>query len=260
MTVLAVSCHPDDLEFMMGGTLLLLKKAGCTTHYINVANGSDGSATLRPEQTAALRRTEAMKAAEVLGAVFHESLVEDLEVFYTQELIRRVTALVRQVKPDIVLTMSLEDYMEDHMNTGRIAVTATFLRSVANYRSVPDQPAVFGDSMLYHSTPHILSDMMRRPIVPEVYVDVGSVMDEKERALACHASQKEWLDTTQGFDSYLKTMRDLTEKVGAMSGRFRFAEGWRRHSHVGFTRQDSNPLEDILKQRCLTVAASGRLA
>ncbi|MCX7037583.1 MAG: PIG-L family deacetylase [Spirochaetes bacterium] len=258
MTVLAVSCHPDDMEFMMGGTLLLLKQAGCSIHYINVANGSDGSATLRPEQTAALRRTEAMRAAEVLGAVFHESLVEDLEVFYTQELIRRVTALVRQVKPDIVLTMSLEDYMEDHMNTGRIAVTATFLRSVANYRSIPDEPAVFEDAMLYHSTPHILTDMMRRPIVPENYVDVGSVMGEKERALACHASQKEWLDKTQGFDSYLKTMCDLTEKVGSMSGRFRFAEGWRRHSHVGFTRQDCNPLADILKDRCLTVAASGR--
>jgi LmbE family N-acetylglucosaminyl deacetylase len=258
MTVLAVSCHPDDMEFMMGGTLLLLKQAGCSIHYLNVANGSDGSATLRPEQTAALRRTEAMRAAEVLGAVFHESLVEDLEVFYTQELIRRVTALVRQVKPDIVLTMSLEDYMEDHMNTGRIAVTATFLRSVANYRSIPDEPAVFEDVMLYHSTPHILTDMMRRPIVPEIYVDVGSVMGEKERALACHASQKEWLDKTQGFDSYLKTMRDLTEKVGSMSGRFRFAEGWRRHSHVGFTRQDCNPLADILKDRCWSAPAGGR--
>ena len=258
MTVLAVSCHPDDLEFMMGGTLLLLKQAGCSIHYINVANGSAGSATLRPDQTAALRRTEAMKAAEVLGAVFHESLAEDLEVFYTQELIRRVTALVRQVKPNIVLTMSLEDYMEDHMNTGRIAVTATFVRGAANYRSIPDEPAVFEDAMLYHSTPHILSDMMRRPIVPEMYVDVGSVMGEKERALACHASQKEWLDKTQGFDSYLKTMCDLTEKVGSMSGRFQFAEGWRRHSHVGFTRQDCNPLADVLKERCWTAPAGGR--
>jgi LmbE family N-acetylglucosaminyl deacetylase len=258
MTVLAVSCHPDDMEFMMWGTLLLLRQAECSIHYINLANGSAGSATLRPEQAAALRRAEAMKEAEVLGAVFHESIVEDLEVFYTQELIRRVTALVRQVKPDIVLTMSLEDYMEDHMNTGRIAVTATFLRSVANYRSIPDEPAVFQDAMLYHSTPHILTDMMRRPIVPEIYVDVGPAMAEKERALACHASQKEWLDKTQGFDSYLTTMRDLTEKVGTMSGQFRFAEGWRRHSHVGFTRQDSNPLADVLKERCRTSPAGGR--
>jgi LmbE family N-acetylglucosaminyl deacetylase len=159
------------------------------------------------------------------------------------------------VKPGIVLTQSMEDYMEDHMNTARIAVTGTFLRSVRSYRSIPDAPAVFDDAMLYHATPHILSDMMRRPIVPELYVDVGAVIDRKEKLLACHASQKEWLDRTQGFDSYLKTMREVTRKVGAMSGRFDHAEGWRRHSHVGFTRRDGDPLAELLAGRC---AAAGR--
>ncbi len=255
MTVLAVACHPDDMEFMMGGTLLLLKQAGCTLHYLNIANGCAGSATLGPAEIAAVRRAEAMKAAEVFGAVYHESLADDLDVFYAQDLIRRVTAIVREVKPDIVLTMSLEDYMEDHMNAGRVTVTATFLRGVGNYRSIPDRPPVLEDAMLYHSTPHILTDMVRRPIVPEMYVDVGSVMNLKEKALACHASQKEWLDATQGFDSYLRTMRDLTEKVGTMSGAFRFAEGWRRHSHVGFTRGDCNPLADILRGRCVVQPA-----
>jgi LmbE family N-acetylglucosaminyl deacetylase len=253
MTVLAICCHPDDMEMMMGGTLLLLKQAGCSVHTINVANGSVGSADLRPSELVAVRKREAEASAKLLGSVLHESLVDDLEVFYTQELIRRVTALVRQVKPDLVLTQSMEDYMEDHMNTARIAVTATFSRGMPSYRSIPDEPAVFEDAMLYHATPHLLTDMMRRPIVPEIYVDVSGVMDRKEKLLACHASQKEWLDTTQGFDSYLTTMRDLSEKVGVMSGRFVFAEGWRRHSHVGFTRQDCNPLGDILTQRCLTV-------
>jgi len=153
-----------------------------------------------------------------------------------------------------VLTQSLEDYMEDHMNTARVASTATFLRNVNSYRSIPDQAAVYEDAMLYHATPHILSDMMRRPIVPEVYVDITAVMEAKEKMLACHASQKEWLDKTQGFDSYLASMRELSEKVGKMSGRYRCAEGWRRHSHVGFTRVDGNPLADILKERTFTVS------
>jgi N-acetylglucosamine malate deacetylase 1 len=254
MTVLAITCHPDDMEMMMGGTLLLLKQAGCEIHHINVANGSVGSAHLPPMEIAAIRREEARKAAAQLGSVLHESLVDDLEVFYTQDLIRRITALVRQVKPDIVLTQSLEDYMEDHMNTARVASTATFLRNVPSYRSIPDAPAVFEDAMLYHATPHILSDMMRRPIVPEIYVDITAVMDAKERMLACHASQKEWLDKTQGLDSYLVSMRELSAKVGAMSGRYPCAEGWRRHSHVGFTRVDCNPLADILKGHSFTVS------
>jgi LmbE family N-acetylglucosaminyl deacetylase len=253
VTVLAICCHPDDMEMMMGGTVLLLKQAGCAVHTINVANGCAGSVDLRPSEIAAVRKREAEASAKLLGSFHHESLTDDLEVFYTQDLIRRVTALVRQVKPNLVLTQSLEDYMDDHMNTAKIAVTATFSRNIPSFRSIPDEPAVFEDAMLYHATPHILMDMMRRPIVPEIYVDVTAVIDRKEKLLACHASQKKWLDATQGYDSYLKTMRDLSEKVGGMSKRFRFAEGWRRHSHVGFTREDCNPLGDILKELCHTI-------
>jgi LmbE family N-acetylglucosaminyl deacetylase len=244
------------MEIMMGGTLLLLKQAGCDVHTINVANGNMGSVDRLPAELIAIRRREAEFSSRLLGSTLHESIANDLEVFYTQDLIRRVTALVRQVKPDLVLTQSLEDYMEDHMNTARIAVAATFARNIPFFASIPEEPGVFEDAMLYHATPHTLTDMMRRPIVPEVFVDVTSVIDQKQKLLACHASQKEWLDTTQGFDSYLITMREITEKVGGMSGRFRFAEGWRRHSHVGFTRRDSNPLADILKERCHTVPSS----
>lgn len=252
MRVLAIACHPDDMEFMMGGTLLLLKDSGCEIHLINIANGSAGSVDLPPARIAALRALEAARSAELLGATLHPSLVDDLDVFYTQDLIRGVTALVREIEPGIVLTQSLEDYMEDHMNTARIAGTATFLRNVANYRSIPGRAAVFGDVMLYHATPHILTDMMRRPILPELHVDVGPVMDRKEKLLACHASQKEWLDRTQGFDSYLVSMRELSSRVGALSGRFAFSEGWRRHSHVGFSREDGDPLADILGARTVT--------
>jgi LmbE family N-acetylglucosaminyl deacetylase len=241
------------MEMMMSGTLLLLKQAGCVIHTINVANGCVGTVDLRPAEIAAVRWKEAQASAKLLGSIHHECLVDDLEVFYTQDLIRRVLALVRQVKPDIVLTQSMEDYMDDHMNTAKVAVTATFSRNIPGFRSVPDEPATFQDVMLYHATPHILTDMMRRPITPEIFVDVSAVIDARERLLACHASQKDWLDKTQGYNSYLILMRNLAEKVGTMSGRFGFAEGWRRHSHVGFSREDCNPLADILKDRCVTV-------
>ena len=142
MTVLTISPHPDDIEFIMAGTLLLLKKAGCDIHLVNITNGCGGSTTLRPEEIARIRWQESLRSAEILGAMLHPCLVDDLEIFYTQDFIRRVTALVRQVKPDIVLTASLEDYMDDHMNAAKLAVTATFLRGVGNYRSIPDENPV----------------------------------------------------------------------------------------------------------------------
>lgn len=41
----AIGAHPDDIEFMMGGTLFLLKEAGFESHYMTVANGSCGTTT-----------------------------------------------------------------------------------------------------------------------------------------------------------------------------------------------------------------------
>jgi len=246
MVALAVGCHPDDIEFMMSGTLFLLREAGWELHYLNVANGSCGTDRYRTEEIVRIRKGQAEAAASILGAVFHESLVNDLGVFYEQETIRRVTALVREVKPNIILTQSLEDYMEDHINTARVAVTAAFCRGMLNYHSIPEHPPWGGDLMVYHATPHTLTDSMRRVIVPEMFVNVTSVLSRKRHMLAAHASQKKWLDHSQGFDSYLTTMEDVAAAGGRLSGRYPYAEGWRRHSRVGFTARDGNPLAEAL--------------
>jgi LmbE family N-acetylglucosaminyl deacetylase len=257
MVVLAVGCHPDDIEFMMSGTLFLLGEAGCSLHYLTIANGDMGSMTLPRRRIAAVRRRESMRAAEYLGAIYHESFAGDIEVFYRSRLIRRVAAVVRQTRPDIMLVQSLEDYMEDHMTSARLAVTAAFVRGMPNYRTIPRVPPIHSDVMVYHSLPHTLGDQMRQPIVPELYVDVSSVMDRKERMLAMHESQKSWLDRTQGFDSYLATMRGIAAEVGRMSGMFPYAEAWRRHSHVGFRREDGDPLAELLGSRAALRGGGG---
>jgi LmbE family N-acetylglucosaminyl deacetylase len=121
--------------------------------------------------------------AGILGAVFHDSLADDLCIFYEERLLRRLAAVVRRVRPRIVLTHSPDDYMEDHMNTAR---------------------------------------------------------------LAAHASQKAWLDATQGMDSYLDAADEMARQVGRMSGRFEYAEGWRRHLHLGLSAGDDDPLAAAL--------------
>jgi LmbE family N-acetylglucosaminyl deacetylase len=249
-TVLAVGAHPDDIEFGMAGTLLLLRRAGCRLHYMTVANGSCGTTELPEEQIIAVRRAESMRAAEYLGAAYHASLCNDIQIYYDDQLIRKLTAVVREAEPYIMLVPSLEDYMEDHMITARIAVTAAFCRNMRNYPSIPELPPVEKDLMLYHAMPAGLTDGMRRRIVPELYVDVSEVMDQKEKMLACHESQKSWLDRSQGMDSYLQSMRERMREVGRMSGKFRYAEGWRRHSHLGYSSKDGDPLRDLLSEYC----------
>jgi hypothetical protein len=42
-------------------------------------------------------------------------------------------------------------------------------------------------------------------------------------------------------------MHDLMRSVGALSGgKFEFAEGWRRHLHLGFSAADADPLAKAL--------------
>ncbi|MCD6396259.1 MAG: PIG-L family deacetylase [Spirochaetaceae bacterium] len=245
--VFALHCHPDDIEFMMAGTLFLLKEQGCELHYMNMANGCYGSAEYSKEETIQIRREEAKQAASFLGAEFYDSLADDLDVFYTPELIKKTMAVIRGISPDILLLPSPEEYMEDHMNTCRIGITAAFCRGMPNYISIPRVPAVSTVMAVYHSMPYGLTDGLRRKIVPDFYVDIESVVDKKTEMLGFHKSQKEWLDKSQGIDSYLTTMQSMSGEMGKNSGKYRFAEGWRRHSHLGFSSKEILPLEEILK-------------
>ena len=60
---------------------------------------------------------------------------------------------------------------------------------------------------------------------PDFFVDISGVIEDKQAMLACHQSQRKWLDVSQGLDSYLATMRDMSAEVGRMSGRFALRRG-----------------------------------
>ncbi|MDX9980583.1 MAG: LmbE family protein, partial [Lentisphaeria bacterium] len=73
----------------------------------------------------------------------------------------------------------------------------------------------------------------------------------KRDMLACHKSQKEWLDVCQGMDAYLVVMTDFGRQVGALSARFEYAEGWRRHNHLGYSAREIDPLSEALGELCV---------
>ncbi len=156
---LAIAAHPDDIEYVMAGTLLALRKAGWAIHYFNLSTGNCGSLEMDAEATARTRLGEAQEAARRLGAEFHPPIANDLEIVYSVELLRKVAAVVRQVNPSIVLTHALSDYMEDHMETARLAVTATFARGMPNYRSIPPRKPVLEPCVVYHAMPHGRDDV-----------------------------------------------------------------------------------------------------
>ena len=249
-SALAIAAHPDDIEFMMAGTLLLLKNAGWEIHYLNLSRGNCGSVRNNAATTVRIRLAEARAAARILGAHFHPPFCNDLEIFYDLRTLRRLAAVVRAVNPRVVLTHSPQDYMEDHVNTCRLAVTATFARGMPNFKTVPRCRAVAGDAMIYHGMPHGLRDSLGRRVMPEYYVGTAPVHAIKLEALAAHQSQQNWLEVSQGLNSYLRTLEDFSLELGRQSRKFRHAEGWRRHSHLGFGPPELDPLPAVLKKNC----------
>jgi LmbE family N-acetylglucosaminyl deacetylase len=248
---IAIAAHPDDIEFMMAGTLLQLRAAGYRTHYFNVSSGNGGSLVHGGEALRRLRRKEARAAATLLGAQFHESQADDLEIVYAVPLLRKIAAVIREVRPTIVLTHSPQDYMEDHTTTARLAVSAAFARGIPNFVTTPKRPAWSGETTVYHALPHGLCDQLRRRIIPGAFVDTTTVQATKLAALACHESQHGWLQASQGMNSYLRSMETTAQTVGRMSRRFEWAEGWRRHAHMGFCAEAADPLREALGDKLI---------
>lgn len=244
---LAVAAHPDDIEFLMAGTLIRLKNVGYEIHYWNVANGCYGSDKLPPEEIAKVRREEAIESCELLGATFHESVCEDLTVFYDQPTLAKITSEIRAIEPNIILTHALSDYMEDHMNTARLVVTGAFSRGMRFFPVDPPRDSTSQPICLYHAQPYPNMTPMRQLVVPDIYVDTTDLLSRKQQLLACHRSQKEWLDVSQGIDSYLSALEHLDRSVGELSGKFELAEGWRQHLHMGFAGEEDNFLLDALQ-------------
>jgi LmbE family N-acetylglucosaminyl deacetylase len=250
LVVLAAAAHPDDIEFMMAGTLLLLKRAGAEIHMWNLANGHCGTAQHSRGDIIRIRAAEAEASALLAGAVSHSALFDDLGIFYDAPSLARVAAVVRAIKPAIILTQSPQDYMEDHQNTCRLLVTAAFSHGMRNFVTQPPRPVWDAPLAIYHALPHGLQDGMGQPVHPDLFVNIGAVLAEKRAMLACHRSQKEWLDVSQGMDAYLEEMVNMSAAVGRMSGQCEYAEGWRLHSKLGFAPNDFSPLESMLKGDC----------
>src|SRR5690625_4299867 len=119
---MAIAAHPDDIEFMMGGTLILLKEAGYDIHYMTLSTGDCGSLEYDSSTTAEIRKKEAKKAASIIGATYHPPICNDFEILYETDLLKKLASVIRKVQPSVVLTHAPSDYMEDHINTSRLTV------------------------------------------------------------------------------------------------------------------------------------------
>jgi N-acetylglucosamine malate deacetylase 1 len=228
--VLAIHAHPDDLELQCAGTLLQLKQRGCQVTMVTMTPGDCGSAEHTSDEIAEIRRAEARRSAELLGADYVCLEFRDLSIEHSNESRRKVTELVRRVRPQLVITAPPVDYMSDHEVTSRLVRDACFNASVPLYltQSWDPAPALSAIPHLYYVDPIEGLNWYGQVLAPDFVVDVSSQMDRKLAMLACHASQRDWLRRQHGMDEYLDGCRRWGAHRGAEIG-VGYGEGFTQH-------------------------------
>jgi LmbE family N-acetylglucosaminyl deacetylase len=232
--VLAIHAHPDDVEILAGGTLAMLASLGHSITIATFTPGDCGSRELGPEEISAVRRREAANSAALIGARYLCLEMRDMAVFNDDSSRRRVTEVLRQTRPHLVLTAAPVDYHCDHEAASALVRDACFAAPAPNYHTPSDTPAPALDAIphLYFMDPLGGRDREGRVVAPDFIVDVAETFAQKHAMLAEHASQRTWLRQHHGIDDYLEEMERRTRERGELVG-LRYGEGFSRyHGHA----------------------------
>jgi len=237
--ILSVLAHPDDAEILCAGALIrLAREKGWQVHIATMTPGDCGSAELPPDRIAEVRRAEGARAAGLIGARYHCLEERDLRIYYADGPLEKVTRLLRQVRPRVVLTHAPSDYMLDHEVTSTLARAATFAAPIPNFladRGLP--PPLDHIPHLYYCDPIEAKDPLGRAAEAGLLIDVSAVIDTKAAMLAAHASQRDWLLKHHGMDQYLQAMREFAALRGREAG-VAYAEGFRQHKGHAYPQDD----------------------
>jgi LmbE family N-acetylglucosaminyl deacetylase len=193
---MSIQAHPDDQEFTIAGTLARWVQRGCQVISVIVTSGDAGSnePSRGPDYKpilAHLREDEQIAANLVLGiretAFLH---YPDGELQATLGLRKDLTRLIRQYKPDLVVTgdptrvFPGPDYVNhpDHRAAAEAAVYATFPSSGTRL--------IFTDLLDQGYEPHNVKKLyLQGAEKPDVRVDISGTINLKIAALKKHASQ-----------------------------------------------------------------------
>ena len=185
--ILVIMAHPDDAEFICGGTIARLAADGCDISYVLVTSGNRGSheAGMTMERLAKIREEEQRHAADMLGVREVTFLGHnDGEVEVTLALRGELVHAIRKAQPDVLFTFDPWRPYEihpDHRNVGLCALDA-----LASARMPMYYPEQLNEDITHHRLKQVYLFSTHQP---NHWVDVSDYMDKKLEALQCHTSQ-----------------------------------------------------------------------
>lgn len=208
LDVLAIGAHPDDVELGCGGTVALLAAQGRKVGIVHLTRGEMGT-----RGTAEQREDEARAAADALGAATVEFLdCGDGALRHGRVEENQLIALLRELRPEVVLAPTPSDRHPDHGRAHRLVEDAVFYSGLA--KRAPNRGEPFRPGAVF-------SYMQHDPLEPRFVVDVSSVWQKKLDSLACYRSQLHQKDDDGSGEGEAVTKVSTPEFSAAMEGRAR---------------------------------------
>ncbi len=225
--ILAVGAHPDDLEILCSGTLARYARQGAQVVMAIATDGSAGHMIIPPQELAEIRHREAQAAADLIGADLCWLGYPDELIFEDLGTRLRFIDLVREARPDVILTHDPNDYHPDHRTVSQLVFNASFVSGLPNVRT--DHAAHPGVCpLIYFDT------LTGASFLPTEFVDISDTFATKQAMLACHASQVKWLDEHDHIDIQ-EFITVMARSRGLQCG-VHYAEGFRAEYAWGRNR------------------------
>jgi LmbE family N-acetylglucosaminyl deacetylase len=204
-SLMFVLAHPDDETFGPGGTIAKYAREGVRVSVVIATSGQAGRAggfASTPEELGRVREGEARAAGQYLGvSTIHLFGYMDgkLDQADETEVEEKVVRIMREERPDVVVTFGPEGAGNEHRDHQRISRIATAAVAAAA------DPQGFSDQIQSGLAPHLVKKFyymsgretpwreMSRPFMPvTTVIDISDFVDAKLEAFKLHRSQQEW--------------------------------------------------------------------
>lgn len=162
-SILLLAPHQDDEVVGAGGTLVVARDAGVEIAIVYCTDGQQN------DLDSEVRRKESQKVCERLGAKMFELNISNLKPKPQIGDLERLNGIIRSVNPDVILCPWLFDGAPKHRMINHILWLANDLSPL------PDV--------------EIWGYQVQNTLLPNGFVDITTVADEKRALLECFPSQ-----------------------------------------------------------------------
>lgn len=217
--IMVFSAHPDDAEIGVGGTIAKHSEAGFRVMLIDLTE-----AELSSNGDVQTRRSEAVKAAAILGAERKNLKIPDRGIELSRKYIDQLVQIIRTYKPKVVFAPFEVDRHPDHVLTSRLVETAVFDAKLRKH--LPKLPA--------WQVPELLFYPIHEAPKCDIVIDVTDQHVKKQEALLAYRSQFDNVTNTDSTrvktpltNGYLQSVVGR-DRLLAQPYDFEYAEGFIR--------------------------------